>query len=228
MTSRGVRRRPLRIGSRLFAAAALGASLLVGVSAGPAAAHMPIGACAYEHQTQYQIAGDGTEDYAVWECTKTKVAPYYLYWKLSSISNFKEQREAFKSGIGRFVRDEIWSGIVQGGFGIFYEGPYDRAHIRYEGSFDLRNWQGGRINRNMGVHMVLKHSVSGGPYTACADTGWKDASSPTSGVSYTSWKLRTSCTGSVVLYTRAHFFQLSTSTWWTSSWIKAGPYIPGV
>jgi len=204
--------------------------MLVGVMARPAVAHMPIGLCASlnEGDRQYQFANDGTEDYAIWECSKTKFSPYLYYWKLDSINNLEEQLEAFKKSILRFSRDEIWQGILQGGFGVFREGPYDRAHIRYEGAFDLRNWQGDRISRDMGVHMV-KHSVSGAPYAACADTGWKDASSPTSGFSYTSWKLTSSCSGTIKLFTRAHFFQLSTNTWWTSGWMETGPFtIPEV
>ena len=58
--------------------------------------------------------------------------------------------------------------------------------------------------------------MNGGADTAWADTDWKDSSSPTSGFSYASYKLTSSCSGTIKLFTRAHFFELSTNTWWTS------------
>jgi hypothetical protein len=50
-----------------------------------------------------------------------------------------------------------------------------------------------------------------------------DSSSPTSGFGYASYKLTSSCSGTIKLFTPVHFFELSTNTWWMSGWIKPGP-----
>jgi hypothetical protein len=219
-TALGQRRWPRRLLSLLLSTAVC-TSMLVAVVASPAAAHYPIDlVCAerFKGQKYIQWANDGTEDYAIWVCSQGTHPPYPYYWRLSGISNAKEQLKKIGRGIKAFTKGGIWAGIVQGAVAQFSEGSYDRAHIRFEGSFNLQDWQGGDLNRDMGVHMVLKHYVNGA-WSACADTGWKDASSPTFAVSYTSWKLTSSCTGDIQVSTRAHFFQQSTNSWWTSDWI---------
>jgi hypothetical protein len=211
----------------LLLTATVGASLLAGVIARPAAAEIPLGAC-----TSYNVGeqdpetiGDGTEDYVIWECTKGKTTPIVYYWKLVDIRNVREDAEALREGIVKFVRTNVWIGLVTGGFGVFAATPYHRAHIRVVGAFDLRNWSGTPINRNMGIHMVLQSSHNGGAtWASCADTGWKDASSATSKYSYEFYRLTSTCDGTIRLLTQAHFFQLSTNTWWTSSFVTAGPY----
>lgn len=220
----GWRGRPIRLLALLLSVAVC-TSILVTVNARPASAHYPTAPCLAEYvgYQEYQFFTDGTEDYIVYECRRTINTPYLYYWQMTGINNLKEQAEAFKKSIIRFVRDEVWQGIVTGGFGVFQESPYDRAHVRYEGAFDLRNWQGSRIYRQMGVHLVAKHYVNGGWYS-CGDTGWKNSSTTVSSFSYSFYTLNSNCGGTIKLYTAAHFLQQSTGTWWTSSWVETGPY----
>lgn len=226
MTARRTRRRrrPAILPVLLVA---LSTALVSAVAVRPAAAEIPLGACTEqnEHEQDWEFIEDGTADYVVWECTKTKTTPTLYYWRVAGFRNLDEDLEAYKNSAWRFSRDEVWHGLVTGGFGVFSTSRVHRPHIRFAGSFDLRNWQGSAINRNMGVHMVAKHSVDGGvTWTSCGDTGWKDASSSRSRFSYEFWELNSSCGPRVELYVQAHFYQLSTSSWWTSPWEKIGPY----
>lgn len=218
-------RLPLRL-VMLFMTALLGSSLLVAVAARPAAAAIPTDPCnaQYEHLLSYEFPNDGTRDYIVWECTKTVSTPIIYYWRLHKVGNLDDDLEAMKESVVRFTANEIWSGIVTSGFGVLKSGVH-RAHTRYVGAFALTNWSGNPIKRDMGVYMVVKHSLDGGAtWGTCAQTGWKDASSPTSAYSYEFYKLNSDCGGEIELFTKAHFYRLSTNSWWTSSWVKAGPY----
>lgn len=220
----GRRGRPLQL-LALLLSAVICTSIVVATDVRPALAHYPTSPCLadYEGYVEYQVFGDGTEDYIVYECRRTINTPYLYYWQMTEINNFREQAEAFKKSIIRFIKDGVWQGIVTGGFGVFQESPYDRAHVRYESAFDLRNWQGSRINRDMGIHMVAKHYVNG-TWERCGDTGWKNASSPRSSFSYSFYTLNANCGGTIKLFTAAHFYQLSTNSWWTSPWVETGPY----
>jgi hypothetical protein len=178
-------------------------------------------------QREPQIADDGTGDYAIWECKRSKNTPYIYYWQMTEINNFEEQAEAIGRSASRYIRDGVWEGLVQGGFGIFQSSESHRAHLRYEGSFELWDWnRDSTLRRDMGVHMVLKHSVSGGPWTNCGDTGWKNAPEPRARTSYTFYKLTSSCPGRLQLFTQAHFFQISTHSWWTSPWLAGKVHEP--
>ncbi len=196
------------------------------VPAQPAAAHIPLIACGAhnEHQAYLQVMSDGTGDRILWICTKTThpSLPKFYYWKLDSIGNLHDDLEAMRDGLGRYYVNEVWNGIVQGGFGVFTAGTH-RAHIRVEGSFDLRNWSGVPIDRSIGVHLVLKHKV-GSTWASCGDTGWKNAPSARSVYSYTFWKLNSSCSGTIQLHTRGRFFSLGSQSWWTSPWVLTPAY----
>ena len=218
-------RLPLRF-VMLFMTAVLGSSLFVAVAARPAAAAIPTDPCysGTEGLISYEFFGDGTNDYVAWECTKTVSTPIIYYWRLHKIGNLDDDLEAMKESVVRFGEDELWSGIVTSGFGVLRSGAH-RAHVRYVGAFDLKNWSGNPIKRDMGVYMVVKHSLDGGgTWGTCAQTGWKDASSAASVYSYEFYKLTSDCGGQVELFTKAHFYKLTTSSWWTSPWVKAGPY----
>lgn len=210
----------------LLIAAALGTLVLVGVPARPAAAHIPAGPCTadYEGIRQIQFMNDGTDDFIVWECTKTATVsgrPSFYYWRMSEFDNIEAHLEAVKKGIVRYVKDGVWQGVVTGGFGVFQASSRDRAHTRYESAFDLRNWSGTPISRQIGVHMVADHLV-GGAWQRCGDTGWKDSTG--SKMSYGFYKLHSTCGGTIRLRYRAHFLSVTTNTWWTSPWQTAGPY----
>jgi hypothetical protein len=208
--------------------ATVACSFVLVVPARPAAAHIPLIACGAhnEHQAYLQVMTDGTGDRILWVCTKTThpSLPVFYYWKIDSIGNIDDDLEAFRGSIGRFYATEVWHGIVQGGFGVFSAGAH-RAHIRVESSFDVRHWSGAPADRSIGVHIVLKHLV-GGSWVSCADTGWKDAPSARSVYSYTFWKLSSSCSGTVQLHSRGHFFSHSSQSWWTSPWVRTPTYIP--
>jgi hypothetical protein len=210
----------------LLVAAALGTLMLVVVPAGPAEAHIPAGPCTadYEGIRQIQFMNDGTDDFIVWECTKTVTVagrPDFYYWRASEFDNIEAHLEAVKKGIVRYTKDGVWQGIVTGGFGVFQASSRDRAHTRYEAAFDIRHWSGAPATREIGVHMVADHLV-GGSWERCGDTGWKNSTG--SKMSYGFYKLHSTCGGTIRLQYRAHFLQHSTNTWWTSPWRTAGPY----
>jgi hypothetical protein len=213
----------------LLVSAVVCASTYVFATAQPAAAEIPpLIACTPYNvgQQWYQFATDGTADYAVWECEKSRNTPYIYHWQLSSIDNLDEQAEAFGRSATRFIRDGVWEGLVQGGFGIFAASESHRAHLRYEGSFELWDWnRDATLRRDMGVHMVLKNQV-GGTWRTCGDTGWKNSPEPQARTSYTFYKLTSSCPGTLQLFVRAHFFQLSTNSWWTSPWVAGKLHKP--
>jgi hypothetical protein len=72
--------------------------------------------------------------------------------------------------------------------------------------------------------MVAKHSLDGGnTWQKCADTGWKVPGSRQSEFSLEFYKLTSSCGGTIQVFTRARFFQISTNTWWTGSFLATSP-----
>jgi hypothetical protein len=206
---------------------ALSIALISTVTIRPAWADIPPAApCTekYEHAQDWEFVDDGTNDYVIWECTKTKTTPTLYYWRAADFRNLDEDLEALRKSPWRFAREQVWMGLVTGGFGVFSTNRVHRPHIRFAGSFDLRDWQGAPIKRDMGVHMVAKHSVDGVTWSSCGDTGWKNASSARSRFSYEFWELNSSCGPWVTLYIQAHFYQLSTHSWWTSPWEQVASY----
>jgi hypothetical protein len=205
----------------------LSTALLTAVAVRPAAADIPTGPCTEqnEHEQDWEFIDDGTADYVVWECTKTKTTPTLYYWRVADFRNLDEDLEAYKTGRWRFAKDQVWFGLVTGGFGVFSTSHKHRPHIRFAGSFDLRNWSGSAISRDMGLHLNAKHSTDGGvTWTSCGDTGWKYASSARSRFSYEFWELNSSCGPRVQLWVQARFYQLSTGTWWISPAENVGSY----
>lgn len=198
---------------------------LIAVSARPAAAHIPIKICSSlnEGDPYRQYLSDGTSDYVDWKCLKTTDPnfPVYHYWKIVGMGNTDDEMESSEESLGKFWGDQVWQGLVIGGFGVFPAGVH-RAHIRVEGAFQLRYWSGSPLSRDMGVQLVLRRYVNGA-WQTCKDTGWKNASA-TSQFSYTFWMLISDCNGTIRLSTRAHFFKESTQTWWTSDWVRTDPY----
>lgn len=206
---------------------ALSLALVTAVTIRPAWADIPpVALCTElnEHEQDWEFIDDGTSDYVIWECTKTKIAPTRYYWRAVDFRNLDEDLESYKNSAWRFAKENVWTGFITGGFGVFSTHRVHRPHIRFAGSFDLRDSHGAAIKRDMGVHMVAKHSTDGVNWSSCGDTGWKNASSARSRFSYEFWELNSSCGPWVTLYVQAHFYQLSTHTWWTSPWEKVPSY----
>jgi hypothetical protein len=232
---RAVRRVRLLRGFSVVVSAIVLASAVGVATAPPAAAEIPPFVICTEHnsspplpvgQRETQFAIDGTGDFAIWECRRTRSTPYLYYWQASDIGNNDEEAEDIGTTAKRFAGSVLWEALIQGGYAIFPTSTHHRAHLRYEGSFELWDGDGeSTLTRDMGVHMVLKH-YSGGAWTACADTGWHNAPEPRARTSYTFYKLTASCPGSLQLFVQAHFFQLSTHTWWTSPWVAGKVHTP--
>jgi hypothetical protein len=206
---------------------ALALALVTAVTIRPAWADIPpVALCTElnEHEQDWEFIDDGTSDYVIWECTKTKIAPTRYYWRAVDFRNLDEDLESYKNSAWRFAKENVWTGFITGGFGVFSTDRVHRPHIRFAGSFDLRDSHGVAIKRDMGVHMVAKHSTDGVNWSSCGDTGWKNASSARSRFSYEFWELNSSCGPWVTLYVQAHFYQLSTHAWWTSPWEKVPSY----
>jgi len=220
-----------RLVAYLLAPVLLAATWLV-AGAAPASAHIPpLRLCTPLNVGEVQVQGfvDGTEDIIVWTCSKGKEItgyPALYYWKHKIISaDFEtELKKSAKAAVKRIVKEGVWQAVLQSGLAAFGASSVDRAHIRYVGSFELRSWGGSAIERDMGVHMVAKHSTNGGAtWSTCGDTGWKAPGSPQAQFSYEFYKLTSSCGGTVQVFTRARFLQASTNTWYTTGFLATAP-----
>jgi len=215
-------------------ATVVGVATCLVASPGPAEAHIPpLTLCisVNEGDTRFQTFVDGTEDMIIWRCTKGREIagfPPFYYWKHQIVSTdpVTELKKRAKSAVIRVFKEGVWQGSLQSGLAAFGQSDVDRAHIRYVGSFDIQGWDGTPLNRDINVHMVAKHSLNGGgTWSTCGDTGWKATSSPKSEFSVEFYKLTSSCNGTVQVFTRARFMQVSTNTWWTSNFLATEPVV---
>jgi hypothetical protein len=106
------------------------------------------------------------------------------------------------------------------------DGVHSNDNLDFVGSFDLRGPHGSPLNRTVAVRLLVLHSATAGSgYTACSDTGWKQA--PTSG-SHFFYELQygngPKCgNGYYKLWTAGRFKSVSTGDWVTSPWNKGTP-----
>ena len=146
---------------------------LIVVSAQPAAAHIPVKICSSlnEGEPYRQYLSDGTSDYVDWKCLRTTDPnfPVYHYWKIVGMGNTDDEMEGSEESLGKFWGNQVWQGLVIGGFGVFPAGVH-RAHIRVEGAFQLRYWSGSPLSRDMGVQFFVDPALLKDPSTRDVNT----------------------------------------------------------
>ena len=76
------------------------------------------------------------------------------------MGNTDDEMEGSEESLGKFWGNQVWQGLVIGGFGVFPAGVH-HAHISVEGAFQLRYWSGSPLSRDMGVQLVLRRYVNG-------------------------------------------------------------------
>jgi hypothetical protein len=138
----------------------------------------------------------------VWRCSQYDSQDLY-YWKIDDFGTANE-----KLGV------------------LDADGNHSNDNLDFVGSFDLRGPHGSPLNRTIAVRLLVLHSSSAGSgYTACSDTGWKQA--PTSG-SKAFYELQygngPKCgNGCYKLWTAGRFKSVATGDWVTSPWDKGNP-----
>jgi hypothetical protein len=164
----------------------------------------PVGLCTErnEGQAQPEFLNPNTSDYVVWRCSQYDSQDLY-YWKIDDFGTANE-----KLGV------------------LDADGNHSNDNLDFVGSFDLRGPHGSPLNRTIAVRLLVLHSSSAGSgYTACSDTGWKQA--PTSG-SKAFYELQygngPKCgNGYYKLWTAGRFKSVATGDWVTSPWDKGNP-----
>lgn len=164
----------------------------------------PVGLCTErnEGQAQPEFLNPNTSDYVVWRCSQYDSQDLY-YWKIDDFGTANE-----KLGV------------------LDADGVHSNDNLDFVGSFDLRGPHGSPLNRTIAVRLLVLHSSSAGSgYTACSDTGWKQA--PTSG-SKAFYELQygngPKCgNGYYKLWTAGRFKSVATGDWVTSPWDKGNP-----
>lgn len=164
----------------------------------------PVGLCTErnEGQAQPEFLNPNTSDYVVWRCSQYDSQDLY-YWKIDDFGTANE-----KLGV------------------LDADGVHSNDNLDFVGSFDLRGPHGSPLNRTIAVRLLVLHSSSAGSgYTACSDTGWKQA--PTSG-SRAFYELQygngPKCgNGYYKLWTAGRFKSVATGDWVTSPWDKGNP-----
>lgn len=189
----------------------------------------PVGLCTErnEGQAQPEFLNPNTSDYVVWRCSQYDSQDLY-YWKIDDFGTANEKLgELDAMETLKWVSEGVFIGLVGEGFGVLdADGVHSNDNLDFVGSFDLRGPHGSPLNRTIAVRLLVLHSSSAGSgYTACSDTGWKQA--PTSG-SRAFYELQygngPKCgNGYYKLWTAGRFKSVATGDWVTSPWDKGNP-----
>jgi hypothetical protein len=118
----------------------------------------------------------------------------------------------------RYYDSGVWQTIVQAGAGWdrFYDGLF-------VGAYELRGPSGSPISRIMATRLLIK-KYSGGTWSTCSDTGWKQSPRAVSQWQYwVSYTTGAKCgTGTYRVSTAGRFLSAATGTWITNAWVQSG------
>jgi hypothetical protein len=189
----------------------------------------PLGLCTekIEGAAQIEPLNPNTSDYVVWRCSQYDSQDLY-HWKIDDFGTANEKLgELDAMETLKWVRDGVFIGLIGEGFGVLdADGVHSNGNLDFVGSFDLRGPNGSPLNRDH------RRPASGAPfqqrragYTACSDTGWKQA--PTSGYK-AFYELQygngPKCgNGYYKLWTAGRFKSVATGDWVTSPWDQGNP-----